>query len=159
MQRIAGLSVAPGFSVLAASCGGPPKPPERGVIDADLGESAFRRRRSVVDAAVAHTASVARCAAERTGRLGEADVVNASLARDAREEGILRAVVVFARRLARDDGGRASVPGELVEADAERCPSRLAAGILDGPPPGGPAEKRPETEPFDPDDPRPEWQT
>lgn len=199
MQRSARLLLT---ALALVACGGPAKPPERGVIEADIGGWDFRRYQSVLDVevwvpdnqAVAHTASYARVSAQKRGRLGESDVVNAFVTRYERDDGIVRALVVFARRLAQESGyrveetviedtrviavagggeqwllwaaprhvvklgGRTEVPADLVEAYAERYPSRLTAGILEGPLPPGPEAKEPEAEPFDPDFPEPEWQ-
>ncbi len=56
-------------------------------------------------------------------------------------------------------GGRAlpKVPDDLIEAYAERYPSQLAAGGLEGPLPEGPAEREIKQEEFDPKNPKPEW--
>jgi hypothetical protein len=55
--------------------------------------------------------------------------------------------------------GRRDVPESVIEAYGERYPSELKAGALDAPLPGGPEPKaapQPE-EPFDPNNPKPEW--
>lgn len=52
--------------------------------------------------------------------------------------------------------GRDDIPGDVVEAYAERYPSRIEEGMLEGELPEGPDPKV-ETQPFDPDNPRPDW--
>lgn len=194
------------FAVSAAACGGPSKPPARGVIEKSVSSWNFRRYQAVLDVEVwvpknqasAHTASYVWAEAEKRGRLGDADVVNAFVTRYRRDQGVLRALVRFCRRLAQERGyvveerklggarvlmvtgageawamwaadrhvvkiggrGRESVPVAVVEAYADRYPSRIRSGMLEGPLPGGPAEPEParEEEPFDPKNPRPEWQ-
>ncbi len=56
-------------------------------------------------------------------------------------------------------GGRGvkSIPTDLIDAYAERYPSRIKSGSLEGPLPEGPVEPNVETEEFDPENPRPEW--
>ncbi len=189
--------------LMIQSCGGTPKPPSRGVIEADVERWGFRRYQSVLDVevwvsdnkAVAHTASYARKSSEKKGRIEDKDVVNAFVTRYEKEEGVQRALVVFVRRLTQQSGytaterkafgarlvevkgpselwvfwpakrhviklgGRAleSVPDDLIEAYADRYPSQLAAGALEGPLPEGPAEREIKQEKFDPKNPKPEW--
>lgn len=192
---------------LGAGCGGPGKPPVRGVLERDVEGWGFRRYQELLDVevwvpgsrGVVHTASYARRAAEKGGRLGAGDVVSAVVTRYDKPVGVERALVKFVRRLAQDaaykveersiegvrlfalsGGGEAwviwaarghvvklggpsieAVPDDLIEAYGERYPSRLESGALDGPlPPGpdAPAPKKPEPEPFDADDPKPDWQ-
>ena len=106
-------SVAPALLVAAlTACGGAEKPPARGVIEADLDGWTFRRYQSLLDVevwvagnpAVAHTASYASKDAEKRGRLGEEDVVNAFVTRYDRADGIERALLRFVRRLASESG-------------------------------------------------------
>lgn len=52
--------------------------------------------------------------------------------------------------------GRDTIPGDVIEAYAERYPSRIKAGMLEGELPDGP-DPEVESEPFDPDNPRPDW--
>ena len=99
---------------LLAACGGPDGPPVRGVIESDLDGWSFRRYQSVLDVevwvrgnqAVAHTASYARKDAEARGRLDSDDVVSAFVTRYQKDDGIERALVRFARRLASESGYR-----------------------------------------------------
>lgn len=185
------------------ACGGPGKPPKRGVIEGDVADWGFRRYQSVLDVevwvagnrGVAHTASYARKSSEKKGRLEDDDVVNAFVTRYETSEGVARALVTFARRMAQQSGyqvkekrvagervlevkgateywlfwaapkhvikiggrGQQKVPASLVEAYAERYPSRLKAGALEGPLPEGPDDPVVEQEEFDPANPSPEW--
>lgn len=192
-------------TVLAlVACGGSPPPPARGVLEQNVSSWSFRRYQALQDVevwvadnqAVAHTASYVRGQAEKTGQLQTSDVVNAFVTRYQRDQGIVRAVVKFARRLAQESGyvveedekggvrliaiagpdekwvlwpaaghvvkigGREleSVPTALIEAYGERYPSRLGEGVLEGPLPDEPApDKTPGQEPYDPDNPSPDW--
>ena len=56
-------------------------------------------------------------------------------------------------------GGRGikKVPRSVIEAYANRYPSLLKSGVLEGPLPPGPDEKAPKKETFDPENPRPDW--
>lgn len=107
LSRVAALSC-----VLAAACGGPSKPPKRGVIEKNLNAWNFRRYQAVLDVevwvpkndAAAHTASYVRAKAEKSGRLDRRDVVNAFVTRYQRDNGVLRALVKFCRRLAQEQG-------------------------------------------------------
>lgn len=185
------------------ACGGASTPPKRGVIETDVDSWGFRRYQSVLDIevwvpknkAVAYTASYANKSSEKKGRITEKDIVNAFVTRYKKNQGIGRALVKFARRLAQESGyqvqerridgvrvfevnglgefwllwaaknhvvklggrGRTSVPSDLLEAYAERYPSKLKAGALEGPLPEGPDAPQVEEEPFDPDNPKPEW--
>ncbi len=55
--------------------------------------------------------------------------------------------------------GRRDVPASLVSAYGDPYPSGLTSGMLDGALPGGPDEPtvEPEAEPYDPDNPQPDW--
>lgn len=53
--------------------------------------------------------------------------------------------------------GRKSVPGDLIEAYSERYPSRIRAGALEESLAEEPEDAEVEEEPFNPDNPRPEW--
>jgi hypothetical protein len=113
MRRISALlAICTGVAFAYLGCGGPPRPPERGVIEADLKEWRFRRYQALLDIEVwvpknrasAHTASYVRIDAEKRGRLEEGDVVNAFVTRYERDEGVLRSLIVFSRRLAQEQG-------------------------------------------------------
>ncbi len=94
------------------ACGGPGKPPKRGVIERDVDNWGFRRYQSVLDVevwvaknrGVAHTASYARKSSEKKGRIEDEDVVNAFVTRYESDEGVARALVGFARRMAQQSG-------------------------------------------------------
>ncbi len=111
---VGGVGLAGGGISLVASCGGAQPPPTRGVIENDVGEWSFRRYQSVLDvevwvrdnSAVAHTASYAHKEAEKRGKLGEDDVVNAFVTRYQSDIGVERALVQFARRLASESSYR-----------------------------------------------------
>jgi predicted nucleic acid-binding protein len=114
LASLAGVALAgPGIS-LAAGCGGPDRPPPRGVIESDVGGWSFRRYQSVLDVevwvsdnrAVAHTASYAHKEAEKRGRLSDDDVVSAFVTRYQSDAGIEPALVRFVRRLAGESGYR-----------------------------------------------------
>jgi len=97
---------------LCLACGGPDTPPKRGVLERDVEAWGFRRYQSVLDPEVwvkenrsrGFTASYARKQAEKRGRLGERDVVNAFVTRFKSHDGLIAALVRFARRLAQESG-------------------------------------------------------
>jgi hypothetical protein len=99
-------------AAVVVACGGTPPPPARGVIESNVGAWKFRRYQQILDVevyvrknkAVAHTASYAYGEAEKAGRLGIKDVVNAFVTRYETDRGVVRAVLVFARRLAQEGG-------------------------------------------------------
>jgi hypothetical protein len=100
--------------VFWASCGGRVPPPERRVIEGDVGGWRFRRYQAVVDVEVyvdgnparAHTASYVRDSAVRAGHLTEADVVSAFVTEYTKRDGVRVALIRFARRLAQESGYR-----------------------------------------------------
>jgi hypothetical protein len=191
--------------LLGLACGGRPQPPPRGVPERDVGDWRFRRYQELLDVevwvegnrGVAHTATYARDAAEKLGRLTDEDVATAVVTRYERDDGVLRETVKFVRRLAGEGGyaveearlggvrvvlitghgeawalwaaprhvvkigghGRGQVPGGLVERYGARYPSRLGGDVLDGPLPPGPEAPPAEEAPYDPDSPRPDWDT
>jgi hypothetical protein len=91
-------------------CGGASGPPARGVLESNVEGWRFRRYQRLLDVeiwvadnpGVAHTASYARGAAEKRGRLAAGDVVSAVVTRYQRGLGVDRALIEFARKLARD---------------------------------------------------------
>jgi hypothetical protein len=111
-MRCRSLSLLALAWLVAAGCGGADGPPKRRVLERDLDAWSFGRYQRVVDVevhvagnpAVAHTASYARTSAQRAGRLGDDDVVNAFVTEYERDAGILAALVKFARRLAQEAG-------------------------------------------------------
>jgi hypothetical protein len=188
----------------ASACGGTPPLPPRGVVEKDLGSWKFRRFQGpLLDIEVwvegnrgeAFSASYITADAEKTGKVRDDDIVNVSVTRYERDDGVTRATVKLARRLAAENGyqveegkiagtraltikgaseiwvmwpakshvvkvggrGRESVPSSMVERYADRYPSRLPGGALEGPLPPGPDEA-PKTLPkdeYDPKNPKP----
>lgn len=106
------LGVALLLSAGLLACGGVGKPPKRGVIERDVDSWGFRRYQSVLDVEVwvaknrgeGHTASYVRKSSEKQGRIDEGDVVNAFVTRYEQDEGVARALVTFARRMAQQSG-------------------------------------------------------
>ena len=192
--------------ITVAACGGTPPLPKRGVLETDLGGWKFRRFQGpLLDIEVwvegnrgeAYSASYVTADAEKTGRVRDDDIVNVSVTRYARHDGVVRATVKLARRLAAENGyqveegkiagtraltikgagetwvmwpatshvvkvggrGRSDVPKSMVERYADRYPSKLPGGALEGPLPPGPDEAAPKAEPkeeYDPKNPKPD---
>jgi len=94
------------------ACGGPQPPPKRGVLEHDVEAWGFRRYQAVLDPEVwvkgnraqGFTASYVRRQSEKRGRLDEGDVVNAFVTRFESNQGLVPALVRFARRLAQESG-------------------------------------------------------
>jgi hypothetical protein len=173
--------------ITVAACGGTPPLPKRGVLETDLGGWKFRRFQGpLLDIEVwvegnrgeAYSASYVTADAEKSGRVRDDDIVNVSVTRYERHDGVVRATVKLARRLAAENGyqveegkiagtraltikgagetwvmwpatshvvkvggrGRADVPKAMVERYADRYPSKLPGGALEGPLPPGPDE-------------------
>jgi hypothetical protein len=192
----------------AAGCGGAPPIPARGVVEADLEGWKFRRFQGPLldvevwvegNRAEAFSASYITASAEARGKIADADLVNVFVTRYARPDGVVRATVKLARRLAAEGGyqveegkiagtraltivgrgeawvmwpsnkhvvkvggrGRTDVPKAMVETYADRYPSQLPGGSLEGALPPGPDEaparskKDPKPE-YDPSNPRPD---
>ena len=101
-----------GVAFFAVACGGTPPPPRRGVLESNIDTWKFRRYQQLQDveiwvkdnAAVAHTSSYLRGSAEKKGQIGDEDLLNAFVTRYSKDRGILRATIVFARRLAQESG-------------------------------------------------------
>jgi hypothetical protein len=100
-------------AVLAASCGGAPPIPKRGVVEADLGAWKFRRFQGPLldievwvegNKAEAYSASYITADAEKRGRIEDKDLVNVFVTRYETADGVVRATVKLARRLAADNG-------------------------------------------------------
>jgi hypothetical protein len=53
--------------------------------------------------------------------------------------------------------GRSDAPSDLVKSYGARYPSVISGGVLEGPLPPGPEEKRDPNAPYDPDNPTPDW--
>lgn len=99
--------------IAVGACGGKPPLPKRGVIETDLGSWKFRRFQGpLLDIEVwvegnrgeAFSASYVTADAEKTGRVRDADIVNVSVTRYERDDGVTRATVKLARRLAAENG-------------------------------------------------------
>src|SRR3954447_24954327 len=99
--------------VAAVGCGGHPPVPRRGVVESDLGSWKFRRFQGPLldiegwvegKTAEAYSASYITAAAEQRGRIEDRDLVNVFVTRYASPEGVVRATVKLARRLAADSG-------------------------------------------------------
>jgi hypothetical protein len=98
--------------VISAACGGHPPQPKRGVVEADMGSWKFRRFQPVLDVEVmiegnkgeGFTASYVADSAEKRGHIEDKDVVNVFVTRYDRDDGVVRATVKLARRLAAEQG-------------------------------------------------------
>jgi len=172
--------------ISASACGGHPPIPKRGVVEGDLGAWHFRRFQEVLDVEVwvennkaeAFSASYITADAEKRGHIDDKDLVNVFVTRYARPDGVVRATVKLARRLAADGGyqveedkiggaraltitgrgeawvmwpsnqhvvkvggrGRSDVPKAMIASYADRYPSQLPGGALEGPLPPGPED-------------------
>ena len=96
-----------------AGCGGHPPIPVRGVVEADLGGWKFRRFQGPLldvevwvegNKAEAYSASYITAEAEQRGRIEDKDLVNVFVTRYETSDGVVRATVKLARRLAADNG-------------------------------------------------------
>jgi hypothetical protein len=192
---------------MLAACGGHKPVPKRLVVEGDLGSWRFRRFQGpLVDVEVwvegntaeAFTASYITSDSEKRGRIEDQDLVNVFVTRYAKPEGVVRATVKFARRLAQEHhyqveeekiagertltitspteswvlwpskqyvvkiGGRGlpKVPKAMVASYADRYPSQLPGGSLEGALPPGPeqpkAEDNDKKDPYDANNPRPD---
>lgn len=100
--------------VLAAlGCGGRPPIPKRLVVEGDLGAWKFRRFQGPLldvevwvegNKAEAYSASYITADAEKRGKIDDKDLVNVFVTRFETPEGVVRATVKLARRLAQDGG-------------------------------------------------------
>jgi hypothetical protein len=97
----------------ASACGGHPPIPRRGVVEADLGSWKFRRFQGPLldvevwvegNKAEAYSASYITAASEQRGRINDNDLVNVFVTRYETPEGVVRATVKLARRLAQEGG-------------------------------------------------------
>ncbi len=96
-----------------AACGGRPPAPPRGVVEADLEGWRFRRFQGpLLDVEVwidgnhgqAYSASYITASAEARGRVEAQDLVNVTVTRYERGDGVVRETVELARRLAAEKG-------------------------------------------------------
>jgi len=97
----------------ASACGGHPPIPRRGVVESDLGGWKFRRFQGPLldvevwvdgNKAEAYSASYITQAAEQRGRIEDNDLVNVFVTRYTTADGVVRATVKLARRLAQEGG-------------------------------------------------------
>lgn len=111
MVNMRALLVA--WVLVAFACGGHPPIPRRGVVEADLGSWKFRRFQGPLfdvevwvegNKAEAYSASYITAVAEARGRIEDKDLVNVFVTRYERSDGVVRATVKLARRLAADSG-------------------------------------------------------
>jgi hypothetical protein len=100
------------YALAVSACGGHPPIPQRGVVEGDLGTWKFRRFQEVLDVEVwvegnraeAYSASYITADAEKRGRINDSDLVNVFVTRYQAPDGVVRATVKLARRLAADGG-------------------------------------------------------
>lgn len=112
LLRIRARALLIGVAISMVACGGTPPPPKRGVLEKPVGSWKFRRYQQVQEVevwvknnpGVAHTASYVRASAEKRGRIGDGDLINAFVSRYQSDRGLLRASIVFARRLVQEGG-------------------------------------------------------
>ena len=99
--------------VLLGACGGKPPVPKRGVVERDLGSWKFRRFQGpLLDVEVwidgnkgeAFSASYITNEAEKRGQIEDQDLVNVTVTRYERPDGIVRETVKLVRRLAQEKG-------------------------------------------------------
>jgi len=99
--------------VLLGACGGKPPVPKRGVVEGDLGSWKFRRFQGpLLDVEVwidgnkgeAFSASYITNEAEKRGHIEDKDLVNVTVTKYERPDGIVRETVKLVRRLAQEKG-------------------------------------------------------
>ena len=100
-------------ALLSWACGGRPPIPERGVVQADLGGWKYKRFQGpLLDPEVwvdknrgeTNTASYITSDADKRGHIEDKDLVNVSVTRYEKPDGVVRAMVKFVRRLAQEQG-------------------------------------------------------
>jgi len=100
-------------AVVVFACGGHPPVPRRGVVEGDLGPWKFRRFQGPLldvevwvegNKAEAYSASYITADAEQRGHIDDKDLVNVFVTRYETPDGVVRATVKLARRLAQDGG-------------------------------------------------------
>ena len=98
---------------LGAACGGSAPIPKRGVVEGDLGSWKFRRFQGPLldvevwiegNKGVAHSASYITAESEKRGQITDKDLVNVTVTKYEKDDGIIRETVKFARRLASEKG-------------------------------------------------------
>lgn len=99
--------------VILAGCGGSPPVPKRLVVEGDLGSWKYRRFQGpLLDVEVwidgnegeAYSASYITNAADARGHIDDKDVVNVTVTRYAKPDGVVRETVKLVRRLAQEKG-------------------------------------------------------
>lgn len=95
------------------ACGGGAPIPKRGVVEGDLGGWKFRRFQGPLldvevwiegNKGVAHSASYITAESEKRGQITDKDLVNVTVTKYEKDDGIVRETVKFARRLASEKG-------------------------------------------------------
>ncbi|HEY4057618.1 MAG TPA: hypothetical protein VGM39_13475 [Kofleriaceae bacterium] len=95
------------------ACGGHSPPPKRGVVEGDLDGWKFRRFQGPLldvevwiegNKGIAHSASYITEESEKRGQIDPKDLVNVTVTKYERDEGIVRETVRFVRRLAAEKG-------------------------------------------------------
>ena len=98
---------------LWGACGGGAPVPKRGVVEGDLGSWKFRRFQGPLldvevwiegNKGVAHSASYITAESEKRGQITDKDLVNVTVTKYEKDDGIVRETVKFARRLASEKG-------------------------------------------------------
>lgn len=98
---------------LGGACGGGAPIPKRGVVEGDLGSWKFRRFQGPLldvevwiegNKGVAHSASYITADSEKRGQITDRDLVNVTVTKYEKDDGVVRETVRFARRLAAEKG-------------------------------------------------------
>lgn len=101
------------IAVIVAACGGKPPVPKRLVVEEDVGSWKFRRFQGpLLDIEVwvdgnkgeAFSASYITESSEKTGRIADKDLVNVTVTRYEKPDGVVRETVKLVRRLAAEKG-------------------------------------------------------
>jgi hypothetical protein len=101
--------------VILVACGGKPPVPKRLVVEGDVGSWKFRRFQGpLLDIEVwvdgnkgeAYSASYITESSEKRGQIDDKDLVNVTVTRYERNEGVVRETVKLVRRLAAEKGTR-----------------------------------------------------
>lgn len=112
MRRLLVVVIAVSVAIVAA-CGGHPPVPKRLVVEGDLGSWKFRRFQGpLLDIEVwvdgnkgeAYSASYITARSEKVGHIDDKDLVNVTVTRYQRPEGVVRETVRLVRRLAAEKG-------------------------------------------------------
>ncbi len=99
--------------ILIAACGGKPPVPKRLVVEGDVGSWKFRRFQGpLLDIEVwvdgnkgeAYSASYITATSEKTGQIADRDLVNVTVTKYEKKDGVVRETVRLVRRLAAEKG-------------------------------------------------------